>query len=83
MSTSIFGWIATSLSLIYKLPQIYELWKSKKHEGISIISILVQLVSYGFYIAHGIIIDDLPIMAMGIAAGIQSIIIVMLYYYYK
>ena len=83
MSVTVFGWIATSLSLVYKLPQIYELWKTKKHEGISIISIVIQLVSYGFYITHGIMIDDLPILAMGVAAAVQSIIVVALYYYYK
>ena len=83
MSVVIFGWIATSLSLIYKLPQIYILYRNKKHDGLSIASILVQGLSYGFYIAHGINIDDLPIMCMGIVSLLQTICLVIMYYIYK
>ena len=36
MEKSLFGWIATSFSLIYKLPQIYKLYKTKENNGISI-----------------------------------------------
>lgn len=81
--TLVFGWIATAFSLTYKLPQIYTLCKEKKHKGLSIVSILWQLVSYIFYILHGYFIDDLPILYMGIIAGVQSIIIVVLYFMYR
>jgi uncharacterized protein with PQ loop repeat len=83
MSEEVFGWIATSLSLIYKLPQIYILYRKKKHEGLSIISLVVQALAYGFYIAHGIYIDDLPIMCMGIVSLLQSICLIVMYFVYK
>ena len=81
--TSIFGWIATGFSLIYKMPQIYVLYRSKKHEGLSIASLMCQLMAYGFYIAHGWSIQDWPIFFMGIISGLQSICLVTMFYLYK
>ena len=82
MEKHIFGWIATFFSLSYKIPQIYLLYKKKKHEGLSILSIVCQAFSYGFYIVHGIIIDDYPILIMGIISLIQSFILILLYFCY-
>ena len=83
MSTEIFGWAAVALSLVYKLPQMYRLWRAKKIDGLSVTSLIVQTVSYGFYIAHGVVINDLPILWMGIVALAQSILVIGLYFYYK
>ena len=83
MSTEIFGWVAAALSLIYKLPQMYRLWRAKKIDGLSVTSLIVQAISYGFYIAHGVVINDLPILWMGIVALAQSIFVIGLYFYYK
>ena len=47
MSTEIFGWAAAALSLVYKLPQMYRLWRAKKIDGLSVTSLIVQAVSYG------------------------------------
>lgn len=79
----LFGWVATAFSLTYKLPQIYTLCREKKHKGLSIYSLVWQLVGYVFYIIHGYIIGDLPILVMGCVAGVQSLIIVILYAIYK
>lgn len=83
MSTTIFGWIAAALSLVYKIPQMYQLWKEKKIDGLSVTSLIVQAISYGFYIVHGVLIDDLPILWMGIVALVQSLFVIALYFYYK
>jgi len=83
MMTSVFGWIATGFSLTYKLPQIYTLCKRKKHDGLSLMSIVCQAIAYIFYIVHGYVIQDWPILSMGVVSGIQSVILVLLYYMYK
>ena len=82
MTVTTFGWIATSLSLIYKIPQIYKLYKTKKNEGLSIISLIVQASAYGFYIVHGFIIEDFPIISMGIISLVQSLFLIALYFLY-
>ena len=80
---SVFGWLASSITLIYKLPQIYKLYKKKKSDDISFISLLIQSVGYIFYIMHGITIEDLPIIVMGSGALFQSIILIILYLLYS
>ena len=81
--TTAFGWIASSISLIYKFPQIYLLYREKKYEGLSVVSLCVQAVSYVFYIVHGIYIDDNPVFYMGIACLAQSICLIAMYFVYK
>ena len=82
-STSIFGWLSVLCTFIYKLPQIYRLYKTKETEALSIYSLLIQTSSYVFYILHGITINDNPVLFMGIVSLIQNIIICILYFIYS
>ena len=52
MMNKIFGWIATGLSLIYKVPQIVKLYNTKDANSLSFLSLFCQLLSYSFYIVH-------------------------------
>ena len=81
--TKIFGWIAASLGLIYKVPQIYKIYKYKKTNGLSIRSYFFQTVSYIFYIIHGFYIEDNPSISMGFISLVQNIIIHLLFYKYN
>ena len=80
---SIFGWIATAGTFIYKLPQIYKLYKTKQSNDVSTLSLVIQTSGYIFYIIHGIIIDDYPTIATGGIAMVQGIILVVLCCLYK
>ena len=80
---SIFGWIATVFSLTYKIPQIYVLYREKRHKGLSIMSLICQALAYAFYVIHGYINHDLPILCMGAVSGLQSILLIVLYCLYK
>ena len=81
--TKVFGWIATSLGLFYKTPQIYKIYKSKKIEGISFRSYYVQTLSYCFYIIHGFYIEDNPSISMGFISLFQNLFIHLLFYKFK
>lgn len=65
------------------MPQLYLLYREKKHEGISITSILIQAFSYIFYILHGFYIDDAPVFYMGIACLAQSLCLIVMYFAYR
>tara|TARA_X000000368_G_C22942028_1_gene672617 strand:+ start:295 stop:591 length:297 start_codon:yes stop_codon:yes gene_type:complete len=80
---SVYGWIASIITLIYKLPQIYKIIVTKKSSDISIISYFVQSIGYIFYILHGIQQKDNPIILMGGGALCQSLILMILYFIYK
>jgi len=80
---SVYGWIASAITLIYKLPQIYKIIVTKQSSDISIVSYIVQSIGYIFYILHGVTNKDNPIILMGSGALFQSIILMILYYIYK
>ena len=79
----VFGWIATGFSLMYKLPQIYVLCREKKHKGLSIVSLICQAMAYVFYVIHGYIIDDWPVLTMGAVSAVQSLMLIILYFVYR
>ena len=81
--TTIFGWIASSITFIYKLPQIYKLCKTKSSNDLSIFSIFIQTLGYIFYFLHGFTVSDYPILVMGSVSLLQNIIISVLYFCYK
>lgn len=83
MERIIFGTIATSISFLYKIPQMYKLYKVKKTDGLSFKSILLQSTSYIFYIIHGYFLQDYAIFIGMSITLIQSLIMIGLYFKYK
>ena len=79
MEKILFGWIATSFNLVYKLPKIYKLYKTNDARGISIKAYVIQTISYIFYMLHGIFNSDYPIIVMGISSFIQCLVIIKLW----
>ena len=85
LKTSFFGWLAASWTILYKLPQIYKLCKSKTSKGLSLASYFMQTISYLPYAIHGIIISDTPTFVMGIVSFFLNLLlcIQIIYYHYK
>jgi uncharacterized protein with PQ loop repeat len=81
--TRVFGWIAVCLSLTYKVPQIWKLYKTRDTRGISVISQIWQASAYGFYIIHGTLIEDPPIVFLGITSLLQSLILIAQWYAFR
>ena len=79
----VFGWIGGSLSVIYNIPQIYHIYKIKSVGDISILSLIVRLISYTFYITHALIIKDPPLLWMTGFSLLQVLIICIQYYIYE
>ena len=82
-----FAWIANVLVFIYKLPQIYTLYKEKDTTGLSVYSFCIQATSYVLYILHGFFTNDDALFYGMILPLIQNIVIIMMYlwikYYHK
>jgi uncharacterized protein with PQ loop repeat len=82
--TSFFGWLGMVTTLLYKLPQIYKLYKDKTSKGVSLISYSIQTISYLPYAIHGIMIDDLPTFSIGAFSFILNVILCMqIIFYHK
>ena len=83
MLTYIFFFFSTSITLIYKIPQMVMLYKTKRTDGISIVSYIIESIGYLLYLLHGCFIKDNPIFYMGLVSLFQSIILILLYNRYK
>ena len=78
-----FAWIANILVFIYKIPQIYTLYKTQKTTGLSVYSFCIQMTSYILYIIHGFVNNDDALSYGMIPPLIQNMIIVAMYMYIK
>lgn len=73
------GFAGLACSLIYRIPQIYKLYKTESVNDISLWMIHVQNVSYCFYIAYGFLIADLVYIISSFVSVLQNFIILILY----
>ncbi len=71
----IIGISALVLSLLYRIPQIYDIYKSKKANDISTMMLIVQNLSYVLYVSYGIFVHDWIYIASSVISFIQNIII--------
>ena len=74
-----FAWIANILVFIYKLPQMYTLYKERDTTGLSIYSFFIQATSYILYILHGFFTGDDALFYGMIFPLFQNIIIIIMY----
>jgi len=83
MPNAWFGWAGNLFGLVYKVPQIVKLCRSKHAEGISTISLGLQVVSCVMYGLHGYVNGDLPILVSGIISFVESGVVLLLCVYYN
>lgn len=79
---NIFGITALILSLLYRIPQIYRIYKSKSAIDISIWMVTIQNISYIFYIIYGVLVWDWIYISTSIISVLQNITILILRCYY-
>ena len=60
----IFGWLAGGISALHNVPQIIHVCKRKSAADISLTALSMRMLSLVFYITHGILIQDMPILVM-------------------
>ena len=79
----IIGIVAISLSLSYRIPQIYKIYINKSARDISLWMLWIQNTSYAPYIVYGILKDDWLWWFSSAMSIIQNLIILALYMWYK
>lgn len=75
---NIVGFIALGMSLAYRIPQMYKLYKTGSGKDISTWMIHVQNVSYALYIVYGIFIEDLVYIISSTISLLQNFIILIM-----
>ena len=71
----IFGWLAGGLSALHNIPQIVHVCRRKSAADISKSALLVRMVSLIFYVTHGLLIQDMPLIVMSAIIFLQCLFI--------
>ena len=71
------GIIAGALGVIAWIPQLKEVWKEKKHEGISLPTLYLICTALLLWLTYGLIIDSIAIIISNLAA--LSCIMILIY----
>ncbi len=79
----LFGWIGGLLALVYNVPQIYHIWKTKSVKDISKASWTMRTISYFFYIVHTFFQNDPALFYTYILGFLQVIVITIQIFIYK
>ncbi len=79
----VFGWAAGGLSALHNVPQIVHIFRRGSAEDLSWLALAVRMLSLGFYVAHGWIIDDLPLIVMSGVVAFQCLVLCAQKWWYK
>jgi uncharacterized protein with PQ loop repeat len=60
-SVDMFGWAGGGLAIVYNIPQLFHVYKTKQVSGLSSCSIALRVVSYLLVMTHCYIRNDEPI----------------------
>ena len=71
------GIIAGALGVIAWIPQLKEVWKEKRHEGISLPTLYLICTALLLWLTYGLIIDSIAIIISNLAA--LSCILILIY----
>lgn len=78
----IIGSLGIVFSLVYRIPQIYKVYKTRSAKDISVGTIVIQNISYVAYIVYGVLVWDWVYLASSIISFGQNVIIIALRSYY-
>lgn len=79
----VFGWVGGLLALVYNIPQIYIIFKTKKVDDLSLHSWLLRLVSYSCVLIHTWLKKDVALFYTYMVGFLQCIIITIQIIVYK
>lgn len=79
----IFGWLAGGLSALHNIPQIVHVCRRKSTADISKHALLVRMLSLCFYVTHGLLIQDMPLIVMSAIIFLQTLFICMQMYRFQ
>jgi len=77
------GWTAFLCSLLYKIPQLYRIYKYKKGEDISYKSLVIQTSSYVLWIVYSVEINDMIYIYSNIFSLVLNISMMYMKQYYS
>ena len=78
-----FGYSATALGTIVFLPQVIQIWRTKKAKDVSLLSFSGMFIGSILWLVYGFLISALPIIIVNSVIGVLIAIIIILKLKYK
>lgn len=72
---TVYGWVGGTLSVVYNIPQIVHVYRTKQIKGISNFSIILRIISYGLVIFHTYSLNDIALFSTTCIGMFQLFII--------
>ena len=79
----IVGYIAGVLSILTYVPQIIKLYKIKKTEGLSILTVVMICISVLLWLCYGIVLNNVPMIVTNALICLMTLSILVMIYMYK
>ena len=80
---TVYGWLGGTLSVVYNIPQIIHVHRTKEIKGISHSSVALRIVSYGLVIVHTYTSNDIALLSTTCIGMVQLFIIYLQLCLYK
>lgn len=78
----IVGFTALTLGLMYRVPQVVKIYRTKKGDDISVRTLHIQNLSYVLYVVYGVLEKDIIYISSSIVGILQNLLILALKKYY-
>jgi uncharacterized protein with PQ loop repeat len=69
------GYTSAALSMVYRIPQIYQLWKTKRGVDISLSMIIIQQLSYILAVFYGLLRLEYVYITTSSISFLQNLVI--------
>jgi len=83
IAENVVGYAALFFSLVYRLPQLLKIHKEKTGSAISTKMLIIQNISYIFYITYGVMVGDFIYLFSSIISFVQGILMHSMILYYN
>jgi uncharacterized protein with PQ loop repeat len=78
----LFGWIASGLCTLILVPQIFKAVQTRHTNDVSMFMLLLSVSGNGFWAAHALLTDNMPLLVGASLISVMSIALIFLKYLY-
>ena len=72
------GLVGATFTTLAFVPQVVKIWKNRSSDGVSLSMYVCMLVGIIIWLAYGILIDSIAVIAANILSGILQVVIIFL-----
>ncbi|GAA4115900.1 SemiSWEET transporter [Aquimarina addita] len=79
----ILGFVAATLTTAAFLPQVYQTWRTKNAQSLSLYMLLIFFVGVLSWLVYGVLINSMPVIVANVVTAILTFMLLFFKYTYK